>query len=126
MAKPELTSDPTAREAIAVVGMGCVYPGAHSPEELWENVLAGRRFFRKAPSERMPPEYFDADPLAPDKSYCDRMAVISGWEFDPLKFRIPPITVRTSDIAHWLALHTAELALTQDLISPRSTAHGQA
>ena len=111
MAKPELTSDPTAREAIAVVGMGCVYPGAHSPEELWENVLAGRRFFRKAPSERMPPEYFDADPLAPDKSYCDRMAVISGWEFDPLKFRIPPITVRTSDIAHWLALHTAELAL---------------
>ena len=98
-------------EAIAVVGLGCIYPGAHSPEELWVNVLAGRRFFRKAPPERMPAEYFDPDPQAPDKSYCDRMAVITGWEFDPLQFRIPPVTVRTSDIAHWLALHTADLAL---------------
>ena len=97
--------------SIAVVGMGCIYPGAHSPEELWVNVLAGRRFFRKAPPERMPAEYFDPDPQAPDKSYCDRMAAITGWEFDPLKFRIPPVTVRASDIAHWLALHTADLAL---------------
>src|SRR3984957_2873758 len=98
-------------DSIAVVGMGCIYPGAHSPKELWANVLAGRRFFRKAPAERMPPEYFDADSQAPDKSYCDRMAVITGWEFDPVKFRIPPVTARTSDIAHWLALHTADVAL---------------
>jgi enediyne polyketide synthase len=98
-------------DSIAVVGMGCIYPGAHSPEELWANVLAGRRFFRKAPAERMPPEYFDPDPQSPDKSYCDRMAVITGWEFDPLKFRIPPVTARTSDIAHWLALYTADVAV---------------
>ena len=104
-------SEPIARHSIAVVGMGCIYPGAHSPKELWANVLAGRRFFRKAPAERMPPEYFDADSQAPDKSYCDRMAVITGWEFDPVKFRIPPVTARTSDIAHWLALHTADVAL---------------
>jgi enediyne polyketide synthase len=102
---------PSKLDSIAVVGMGCIYPGAHSPEELWANVLAGRRFFRKAPAERMPPEYFDPDPQAPDKSYCDRMAVITGWEFDALKYRIPPVTVRSSDIAHWLALHTADAAL---------------
>jgi enediyne polyketide synthase len=40
-----------------------------------------------------------------------RMAVITGWEFDLVKFGIPPITARTSDIAHWLALHTADVAL---------------
>ncbi|MSU64345.1 MAG: acyltransferase domain-containing protein [Pedosphaera sp.] len=108
--RPQTASEP-AKSSIAVIGMGCIYPGAHSPEELWANVLAGRRFFRKAPPERMPPEYFDPDPLVPDKSYCDRMAVITGWEFDPLQFRIPPVTVRSSDIAHWLALHTADLAL---------------
>ncbi|MBK9266457.1 MAG: hypothetical protein IPM54_42550 [Polyangiaceae bacterium] len=32
---------------IAVVGMGCVYPGALSPETLWENVVAGRRLFSR-------------------------------------------------------------------------------
>ena len=39
------------------------------------------------------------------------MVVLSGWEFDPLKFRMPPNTARTSDIAHWLALHTADAAI---------------
>ena len=33
--------------AIAIVGMACVYPDARSPGELWENVLAQRRAFRR-------------------------------------------------------------------------------
>ncbi|MGE5894814.1 MAG: beta-ketoacyl synthase N-terminal-like domain-containing protein, partial [bacterium] len=33
-------------DSIAIIGMACIYPGAHSPEELWRNVLAGRRYFR--------------------------------------------------------------------------------
>jgi enediyne polyketide synthase len=98
--------------AIAVIGMACVYPGAHSPEELWQNVLAGRRFFRKTPAERFPLEdYFDADPRSPDKTYCDQMAVITDWSFDPLEFRIPPVTFRVSDMSHWLALSTAAEAI---------------
>lgn len=96
--------------------MGCVYPGAHSPEELWTNVLAGRRYFRKAPPERMPAEYFDSDPSTPDKSYCDKMAVITDWEFDPVHFHIAPNTVRASDLTHWLALYTAEQALLDSAI----------
>jgi enediyne polyketide synthase len=91
--------------------MACEFPGAHTPEELWQNVLAGRRFFRKAPLERMPPEYFDSNPEAPGKSYCDQMAVINGWRFDPVEFGIPPVTFHATDIAHWLALDTAQRAL---------------
>ena len=45
---------------IAIVGMACVFPGAHSPGDLWENVLAGRRYFRRMPPERLPrDDYFD-------------------------------------------------------------------
>ncbi len=98
--------------AIAVIGMGCVYPGAHSPEELWQNVLAGRRYFRKMPDERLPRnDYFDSDPSTPGKTYCDQMAVITDWAFDPLQFRIPPTVVKASDMAHWLALWTADKAI---------------
>jgi len=39
---------------IAVIGMACVYPGAQSPAELWENVLAQRESFRKIPPQRLP------------------------------------------------------------------------
>lgn len=91
--------------------MACVYPGAHSPEELWQNILAGRRLFRKMPAERLPQEYFDPDPTIPGKSYCDQAAVITNWTFDPVAFRIPPVTVEASDLAHWLALSTGKAAI---------------
>lgn len=98
--------------SIAVIGMHCVYPGAHSPGELWENILAGRRYFRIAPDERLPAEhYYDPDPNAPGKTYCNKMAVITNWKFDPTEWKIPPVTINVSDIVHWLALHTARGAL---------------
>nr|WP_294543324.1 type I polyketide synthase [uncultured Rhodopila sp.] len=97
--------------AIAIIGMACEFPGAHSPEQLWQNVLAGRRHFRRAPKERLPPEYFDPDPATPGTSYADKMAVLEGWQFDPLEFRIPPVSFEASDMAHWLALYVARAAI---------------
>jgi enediyne polyketide synthase len=97
--------------AIAIIGMACEFPGAHSPEQLWQDVLAGRRHFRRAPKERLPQEYFDPDPATPGTSYTDKMAVLEGWQFDPLEFRIPPVSFEASDMAHWLALYVARAAL---------------
>ena len=51
--------------------MSCVYPEARSPAELWENVLAQRRAFRRIPDERLRSEdYLDADPQSPDRTYA--------------------------------------------------------
>ena len=97
---------------IAIVGMGCIYPGAHSPKQLWENVLAGRRTFRKAPDERLPNQYYyDEDPDAAGKTYNPSLSVISDWTFNPLDFRISPSVFRASEISHWLALDVAKQAL---------------
>ncbi|MEN8180352.1 MAG: beta-ketoacyl synthase N-terminal-like domain-containing protein, partial [Pseudomonadota bacterium] len=102
----------SSNASIAVIGMGCVYPGALNPETLWENILAGRRYFRISPDERLPNQYyFDPDPEVLGKTYCNRMAVIDGWSFDPIKWKIPPITYNQSEIVHWLSLHTASEAL---------------
>ena len=35
---------------IAIVGLACRYPDAASLAELWENVLAQRRAFRRMPA----------------------------------------------------------------------------
>jgi hypothetical protein len=35
---------------IAVVGMGCRYPGARDIRQLWENILARKRQFRSIPA----------------------------------------------------------------------------
>jgi len=98
--------------AIAIVGMACVYPDARSPVELWENVLAQRRAFRRVPPERLRLEdYFSADPLAPDATYAVEAAVIEGYEFDRVTFRVSGSTFRVVDLAHWLALDVAARAL---------------
>ncbi|MCP3959076.1 MAG: SDR family NAD(P)-dependent oxidoreductase [bacterium] len=97
---------------IAIVGIACQYPDARSPRELWENVLAQRRAFRRLPDERLRlDDYYSADRDAPDSIYCQEAAVIDGWEFDRVKFRLPAETVRSADPAHWLALDIADQAL---------------
>ncbi|MGH3990900.1 MAG: beta-ketoacyl synthase N-terminal-like domain-containing protein, partial [Pseudonocardiaceae bacterium] len=97
---------------IAVVGMACRYPDASSPTELWENALAGRRAFRRLPDVRMRlADYWDADPATPDRFYARNAAVIEGYEFDRLAYKIAGSTYRSTDLTHWLALDMAGLAL---------------
>lgn len=98
--------------AIAVIGMGCYYPGANNLKQLWENILARRREFRQFPDVRLPvSEYHDPDRKSPDKTYGNRAAVIDDFEFDWAKRRIPKKAVDSSDIAHWLALEVAIKAI---------------
>ncbi|MEY2409118.1 MAG: enediyne polyketide synthase, partial [Verrucomicrobiota bacterium] len=92
--------------------MACVYPEARSPVELWENILAQRRAFRRIPDERLRREdYFSSDPLAPDHTYAAEAAVIEGYEFDRVAFRVVGSTYRSADPAHWLALDVASRTL---------------
>ena len=100
------------QHAIAVVGMACVYPDANSPAELWENVLAQRRSFRRLPPERLRLENFlSEDRDAEDSTYATQAAVIADYHFDRDKFRIAESTYRSTDLAHWLALDVATRAL---------------
>ena len=97
---------------IAIVGMACRYPDAASPSELWENAVTGRRAFRRLPDVRMNlDDYWDADPAAPDKFYARNAAVIEGYEFDRIAFKVAGSTYRSTDLTHWLALDTASAAL---------------
>jgi enediyne polyketide synthase len=97
---------------IAIVGMACRYPDANGPEELWDNVLAGRRAFRRLPDERMRlADYWSPDPAAPDRFYSTKAAVIEGFEFDRVAFRVAGSTYRVTDLTHWLALDTVSRAL---------------
>jgi enediyne polyketide synthase len=97
---------------IAIVGMACRYPDARSPAELWENVLARRRAFRRVPPERLRvADYPDRRPGDPDSLHLAEAAVLDGWEFDRVRFRVAGPTFRATDLVHWLALDVAAQAL---------------
>ncbi|WP_433334781.1 SDR family NAD(P)-dependent oxidoreductase [Spirillospora sp. CA-294931] len=100
------------RERIAITGLACEYPDASSPARLWENVLAQRRAFRRLPGERLNrADYYSPDPDAADRFYADMAAVIEGYEFDRVAFKVGGSTYRSTDLTHWLALDVASRAL---------------
>ncbi|HEX6747358.1 MAG TPA: SDR family NAD(P)-dependent oxidoreductase [Longimicrobium sp.] len=97
---------------IALVGMACRYPGARTPAELWENVLAGRRAFRRIPDQRLRlADYASASRSAVDLTYVTQAALVEDWEFDRVRFRVSGSAYREADPAHWLALEVAAAAL---------------
>ena len=98
-----------AASSIAIVGMACVYPDARSPGELWENVLAQRRAFRRVPPERSAARrlFFRRPAARPTPPTPTEAAVIEGYEFDRVAFRVVGSTFRAADLAHWLALDVA-------------------
>ena len=99
-------------EPVAIVGIGLTYPDASGPDEFWENVLAGRRAFRRLPDVRMNrADYYSSDRSAVDRFYADRAAVLRDWSFDRLAYRVAGSTYRSTDTTHWLALDVAARAL---------------
>lgn len=98
--------------AVAIVGMACRYPDARTPRELWENALAGRRAFRRIPAERLRlSDYHAAERGDAERIYSTEAAVLEGWEFDRVRFRVGGPSYRAADLTHWLALEVAAAAL---------------
>lgn len=97
---------------IAIVGIGLKYPDASSPQDLWDNVLAGRRAFRDIPKCRTNlDDYWREDATSVDHFYSRKAAVLRDYEFDRLKHRVSASTFRATDMTHWLALDTCGRAL---------------
>ncbi|NCG21353.1 MAG: SDR family oxidoreductase, partial [Rhodobacterales bacterium] len=100
--------------AIAVVGLGCVLPGALDVATFWSNMLHGVDAVGPIPESRWPTHrYWDpkAGSTGPVKTYSRLAAAIHGFSFDPLHFKIPPNVARTLDPSQQLALVAAEQAV---------------
>ncbi len=104
---------------VAVIGIGCRYPGAKSANEFFENVLAGRRGFREMPVERWnKDDYYHPDRDHPDTTYCKKAALVEDFEFNPAEFLIPRTTYLATDPAQWMTLKVAQEALQDAGIDP--------
>src|SRR5260370_10870982 len=101
-----------AMNEFAVVGVSCELPGARSADDLWENVLSVRRAFRRLPDVRLNnADYYSDDEGDADRTYLRRAAVMEGYTFDRVKYRISRATFEQTDLARWLALDVTARAL---------------
>ncbi|MCX5423757.1 thioester reductase domain-containing protein [Streptomyces sp. NBC_00078] len=110
-------------EPIAVVGVGCRFPGAGTGVEgFWDLLTGGRSAIREIPADRWDADaYFDADPDAPGRTYARHGGFVDGVrEFDAGLFGIPPREAAQVDPQHRLVLEVAWEALEHAGIAPDS------
>ncbi|MCO6450246.1 MAG: acyltransferase domain-containing protein [Caldilineales bacterium] len=102
----------TAERAIAIVGLGAILPDAPNAPAYWQNIKNKRYCIQEVPADRWSiANYYDPDPLAPDKTYSKIGGWVQGFEFDWKQFRIPPRVADAMDEGQQWAVTIAAEAL---------------
>jgi len=105
-------SDDTKRPPIAVVGVSALFPGSVNATGFWNDILAGTDRMSDVPASHwLIDDYYDADMVAPDKTYGRRGGFLDPIDFDVMEFGIPPAVVPSTDTAQLLALIVAQQVL---------------
>ncbi len=113
------------REPIAILGLGCRFPGgADNPAAFWRLLHDGVDAVTEVPPERWDVDaYYDPDPDTPGKAYTRWGGFIRDADlFDPQFFGISPREAASMDPQQRLLLEVAWEALEHAGIAPGSLA----
>ncbi|MBI2378206.1 MAG: acyltransferase domain-containing protein [Deltaproteobacteria bacterium] len=117
-APPRIEPSPSF-EPIAVVGLGCRFPEARSPAELWKNLLEAKDLFSDPPPDRWRPEiYWQKGDRAPYRTYSKKGAFVSDFSADWRRYKVPPKLVEHNDPLQFMLLESALDALADGAIDP--------
>ena len=109
----EISGQHSARERVAIVGIGCVFPGASDPEALWQLAVNAVDATSEVPSDRWAidaRDVFDPHPGKPDRVYSTRGGFIRDFHFDPEGLDLDRALVANLDPVFHLALHAGRAA----------------
>lgn len=108
----ETAAAPGEPADIAIIGMGSILPGASTPREYWQNILAKVDAITEIPSHRWDWRlYFDENRNAPDKIYSRWGGFLDDLVFDPTRYGMPPKSIESVDPMQLMALDIARQTL---------------
>jgi acyl transferase domain-containing protein/3-hydroxyacyl-CoA dehydrogenase/phosphopantetheinyl transferase len=114
---------------IAVVGMGCVFPGAADLDRFWANMVDGVDAVTDPPPDRLNGQ-LNFRPFVPCLEDISRPVTRGGfipgeYRFDPLRYGVLPKNVRDGDPDQFLALAVIDAALGDAGIAADDTIRGR-
>jgi acyl transferase domain-containing protein/NAD(P)-dependent dehydrogenase (short-subunit alcohol dehydrogenase family) len=105
---PEVAPPPAA---VAIVGMGCILPGASDLRAFWANVLNKVDAVVEVPEGRWDwRRHYDPDPKVKDKVYSKWGGFVDPIPFDPVLFGMPPGTLSSIEPFQLLTLAVVRAA----------------
>ena len=106
--------------AIAIVGIGCLFPGGPNLTSYWKQIVAANDCIGDVPQDHSwnPSEHFSADYSERDKTWCTRGGFLDKVPFDPMAFGIPPNMLESIDTTQLLSLIVARETLRDAGIDP--------
>lgn len=101
-------------EKIAIIGLGCLFPGAETPEQYWRNLLQ-----RTDSSSKLTSADLDADPAlyhhpqagTSDKIGYNKNGHVRDFQFDANGFKLPAEQLQALDPLFQWTLYAAQQAL---------------
>ena len=106
------TDQNTGKTAVAIVGMGCIFPKSSDLKAYWQLLFQGKDAITDVPvTHWSAADYYHNDPKEPDHVYCKRGGFILPVSFDPTEFGIPPAILEATDTSQLLGLVVAQKAL---------------
>lgn len=115
-------------DAIAVIGIGCKFPGADNQEEFWQLLVNGENHVIDIPPERWNNDaFYNKDPDAKGKTYVPKAGFLRNHdEFDNKLFGINDIEAERMDPQQRYVLECVHMALedgglTRNMISGSDT-----
>ena len=102
----------TKMQALAIIGMGCLFPKANNPDEYWTNIREGVDAITDIPETHWKvSDYFNDDKSAPDMTYAKRGGFINKQDFNPLLYGLSPNNIEATDTTQLLGMVVARQAL---------------
>lgn len=101
-------------EPIAIVGLSCLFPGAETPEQYWQNLVAQKDLTSLITTEQIgvdPNLFYHRQKGKTDTFYCQRGGYIRDFQFDPTGYRLDAGLLQSLDSMHQWSLYVAKQAL---------------
>lgn len=117
-----------ARDPIAVVGMGCRYPGGvRTPDAFWELLRSGKDILREIPGERWDVDaHYDPEVTVPGKMYVRHGYYLDDLDqFDPQFFGLSPREAESLDPQQRMVMEVSWETLEHAGIAPSTLKGGK-